>query len=185
MELTIRLATTDDIPALGALVEAAVRGIGPSIYGPQQIESGLRYIFGLDTRQLIADGTYYVAELGGELIGAGGWSRRPTLYRGDQARAEEPALLDPARDAARIRAFYVHPRWARRGIGRRLLQRCETAAHGAGFSRLELVATLPGAPLYSAGGFVTTRAVEVQMPDGVTLPCMHMAKALRPQPFTL
>jgi GNAT superfamily N-acetyltransferase len=184
MELTTRLATADDIPAVAGLVEAAVRGISPSAYGPQQIESGLRYIFGLDTQQLIADGTYYVAEAEGQLIGAGGWSRRATLYRGEQAGAGQEQLLDPARDAARIRAFYVHPRWARRGVGRRLLMRCEAAAHAAGFSRLELMATLPGAPLYTAGGFVATRPVEVKMPDGVTLPCIHMAKALLPPPLT-
>jgi GNAT superfamily N-acetyltransferase len=183
MEITIRPATADDIPALTALVDAAVRGLGASAYGPQQIESALKYVFGADTARLIADGTYFVATIDGQLAGAGGWSRRTTLHAGAQVEDVE-TFLDPARDAARIRAFYVHPRWARRGIGRRLLQCCEAAARAAGFTRLELLATLTGVPLYTASGFVATKPVDVTLPDGVTLPCVQMAKALQPQPAT-
>ncbi len=112
-------------------------------------------MFGVD-RQLIADSTYFVAEDGATLVGCGGWSKRKTLYGGDHGRdASEDALLDPATAPARIRAFFVHPRWARRGIGRKLLAACERAAAAAGFRSLELVATLAGVPLYAAGGYRT------------------------------
>lgn len=181
MEITLRLAATDNIPALAALVEAAVRGLGASAYGPQQIESALQYVFGADTAQLIADGTYFIATIDGQLAGAGGWSRRTSLHAGGPSRGAA-SFLDPARDAAKIRAFYVHPRWARRGVGRRLLQCCEAAARAAGFTRLELLATLTGVPLYTASGFVATSSVVLSLPDGVTFPCVQMAKALQPQP---
>ncbi|GAB4436313.1 MAG: GNAT family N-acetyltransferase [Chloroflexi bacterium OHK40] len=181
MEMSIRPATTDDIPALTALVDAAVRGLGASAYSLQQIESALQHVFGADTAQLIADGTYFVALIDGQLVGAGGWSRRASLHGSGQAVA---AFLDPARDAAKIRAFYVHPRWSRRGIGRRLLQCCEAAARAVGFMRLELLATLTGVPLYTASGFVATTSVVLTLPDGVTFPCVQMAKALQPQPST-
>jgi N-acetylglutamate synthase-like GNAT family acetyltransferase len=178
LNMHVRVATPRDIPALAALIEAAVRELGGHDYAEEQIESALRYVFGADTPQLIADGTYYVVEADGQIIGAGGWSQRKALYSGDQVKNGEDSLLDPARDPAKIRGFYVHPRWARRGIGRLLLQRCEQAARVAGFARLELLATLTGAPLYAAGGFTAVERVEVRMPDGVALPCIRMIKLL-------
>jgi GNAT superfamily N-acetyltransferase len=181
MKITIRTASVEDIPALADLTDAAVRELSAGFYGPQQIEIALRHVFGADTRQLIADGTYYIAEIDGQIVGAGGWSRRATHYSGEQATGAAAALLDPARDAARIRAFYVHPRWTRRGLGRRLLQQCEAAARAAGFTRLELVATLMGVPLYTAGGFVAIKPINVPLPDGVALPCIQMAKTLHAQ----
>ena len=177
MNIELRLATIDDIPALRELIPASVRALSEGYNSPEQIESALIYVFGVDT-QLILDGTYIVAEIEGQIVGAGGWSKRKTLYGGDQTKAEADPLLDPARDAARIRAFYVHPNWARRGIGRRLMQACEDAAREAGFRRMELGSTLPGEPLYRAMGFAVTERSFITFPDGESLPLALMEKAL-------
>lgn len=171
----LRRATPADVPALHALIDGSVRVLSAGHYSPQQVESSLRYLFGPDT-QLIADGTYYVVEAGGALAAAGGWSRRRTLYGGDQAKGAEDALLDPSVDAARIRAFFVHPAWARRGLARRLFAECLTSARAAGFRRLELVATLPGEPLYAALGFAAGDRFAVPLPDGVELPVVRMTR---------
>jgi len=178
----IRLATTHDIAQLAQLIQVSVRGLGIQQYSPQQIESALQYVFGVDT-QLINDATYFVAETSTPdasvvIAGAGGWSRRKTLYGGDQAKREPDQFLDPAIDAARIRAFYVHPDWSRRGIGRRLMQACEVAARQAGFTQLELMATLTGEALYFSNGFVAVDHVDIDMPDGVKLPVVKMVKPL-------
>ncbi len=176
--IRVRPARPDDIPALAELIPLSVRALSAGYYPPAQIESALAHVFGVDS-QLIADGTYFVAEAEGRLVGCGGWSRRQTLYGGDHTKHEESeALLDPATDAARIRAFFVHPDWARRGIGRRLLHACEEAARRAGFTRLELGATLPGEPLYAALGFVVTERLEAPLPDGLTFSVARMAKDL-------
>lgn len=185
--LHIRLATAQDIPQIAALIPLSVRGLGIQQYSPRQIESALQYVFGVDT-QLINDETYFVAvtldvatsDIAGSdlIVGAGGWSRRRTLYGGDQAKREPDQFLDPAIDAARIRAFYVRPDWSRRGIGRRLMQACEAAAHQAGFTQLELMATLTGEALYSSNGFVAMDHVDINMPDGVKLPVVKMVKPL-------
>jgi GNAT superfamily N-acetyltransferase len=177
MEIVLRLATAEDIPALRELIPASVRALSAGYYTPTQIESALTYIFGVDT-QLIADGTYFVAESTGQIVGAGGWSKRATLYGGDQSKAEADPLLDPAHDAARIRAFYVHPNWARRGIGSRIMRACEAAAREAGFTRMELGSTVPGEPLYVAMGYQVSERMDVAMPDGETLPITRMDKTL-------
>src|SRR5262245_33972637 len=149
--LTLRLATPADTPRLRDLIEQSVRALSVGYYTGPQIESTLRHIFGQDT-QLIADRTYYVIESeAGELVAAGGWGRRRTLY-GDQMKGAEGPLLDPASDPARVRAFFVHPSWVRRGLGRRLFDRCAADAAGAGFGALELMASLPGEPFYRALG---------------------------------
>jgi GNAT superfamily N-acetyltransferase len=177
-EFSLRLATPRDVPELAELIPRSVRALSEGIYSPQQIEAAIERIFGVDS-QLIEDGTYFVAEAGGRIVGAGGWSRRRTLYGGDRHKGGAPDdLLDPASDAARIRAFYVDPAWARRGIGRAILSLCERAALGAGFSRLELLATLPGVPLYSALGYAEIRPVAEPLGGGLTLPAIVMAKAL-------
>lgn len=178
VSLKLRPARLGDIPALTRLIEASVRGLGRQNYTSQQIESSLKYIFGVDTR-LIEDGTYYVVEIGGQIVGAGGWSRRKTLYGGDRAKdGAGDNLLDPGCDPAKIRAFYVHPDWARQGIGRQIMSACQDAARWAGFTRLELLATLTGAPLYAACGFKVVERVEVELPDGVILPTIRLAKHL-------
>jgi GNAT superfamily N-acetyltransferase len=132
-------------------------------------------VFGVDS-QLIADGTYFVVEAG-SIVACGGWSKRKTLFGSDRVPGREDDLLDPRLDAAKIRAFFVHPNWARRGIGTRLLEACETAATEAGFRRFELGATLTGEPLYAARGYVPQERVEVPLANGASLPIIRMSKA--------
>ena len=173
----LRPATSADIPALQSLIDASVRELSRGYYTDAQIESALRYVFGPDT-QLIADGTYYVIPAPDGFAASGGWSRRRTLFGGDQMKGGEDPLLDPEREPARIRAFYVHPAWARRGLGRRMLEHCAAAARTAGFHRLELMATLPGVPLYAVMGFMPLEEAHPVLPDGVELPMLRMGRTL-------
>jgi GNAT superfamily N-acetyltransferase len=174
--IDLRLATRDEVAALEALIDASVRGLSTGYYTPEQIDAALAEVFGVDTN-LIDDGTYIVACVGGEIAGCGGWSRRRTLFGGDQRTVErEDTLLDPERDAARIRAFFVHPRWARRGIGRAILDFCEAAAAAHGFRTFELMATLPGVPLYERCGYEAVESSEIVLPDGVRLGVVLMRK---------
>ncbi len=175
--LHLRLATRDDLPALRELIPLSVRELSRAQYSEQQIESGLRYVFGPDTT-LIDDGTYFVVDAASGLAAAGGWSQRDTLYGGDQAQRAADRLLDPAREPARIRAFYVHPGYARQGLGRRIVEACIEAARAAGFRRIELAATLPGIPLYRACGFVEHEPFVAPTPDGVGVPVVRMARDL-------
>ena len=174
----LRNATLADAPALERLIEASARGLSPS-YTPAQIDAALGTALGLD-RALIADGTYFVAVAGAEIVGCGGWSRRATLFGGDRQPGRSAALLDSARDAARIRAFFVRPDWARRGIGRALLHRCEEAARGEGFARAALVSTLSGHHLYRALGYVGDEPFEHRLTDDVTIAFIAMQKPLSP-----
>jgi len=174
-----RQARPADVPAIRALIDASVRGLSEPLYSPQQIDSALRYLFGPDS-QLIADGTYYVADVDGQVVASGGWSRRLTLHGGDQAKHGEDPLIDPSRDPARLRAFFVHPSWARRGMGRLLFHECSTAACAAGFRELELTATLPGEKLYSTLGFSVVERGAVTMPDGAVLETARMRRAIGP-----
>jgi GNAT superfamily N-acetyltransferase len=173
----LRVATHDDVPAIRALIADSVRGLSAGFYTPAQAESGLRHVFGVDTK-LIDDGTYYVVPAPDGIAAAGGWSARRTLFGGDQMKDASDPRLDPARDPARIRAFFVHPSWARRGFGRLLFERCRLDARAAGFSWFELMATLPGEPLYAALGFQVTERVPVSLPDGLTLPCAVMSRPI-------
>ena len=177
MSFTIRKATANDIPALHSLIELSVRGLQTDDYSPAQIEGALGHTLGLDT-QLIEDRTYFVAEEGGEIVGCGGWSNRKTLFGSDHGPNREDTFLDPATDAAKIRAIFVHPQWARRGLGTLILKHCEEAAQRAGFSKLEMGSTLTGVPLYSLKGYVARERVEVPLPNGETLPVVHMVKEL-------
>lgn len=173
---TIRLAVPADIPVLTGLIDASVRVLQAGDYTPAQIDGALRAVYGVDT-QLIADGTYFVVEDGGDTIaGCGGWSKRKTLYGGDAFSAREDSLLDPRCDAARIRAFFVHPDWARRGIGAMILEACESAAIAAGFKRLEMGATLTGVPFYRAKGYRAVEDLAVALPDGEALSIVRMEK---------
>jgi GNAT superfamily N-acetyltransferase len=173
----LRTATPEDLPALQRLIDASVRELSRGFYTAAQIDSALRYVFGPDTR-LIADGTYYVLPAADGLAAAGGWSRRLTLFGGDQMKGKEDPLLDPATEPARIRAFYVHPAHARKGLGRMLLEHCSRVARGAGFLRLELMSTMPGVPLYTAMGFSALEPTMLTLPDGVDLPMVRMGKSL-------
>jgi len=180
MDIRIRLAEFRDIPKLRELIEASVRGLQAGDYSAAQLENALQTVYGVDT-QLISDGTYFAAEETGSagapmLVGCGGWSKRTTLYGGDQWKGREDSLLDPAKDAAKIRAFFVHPAWARRGIGGMILEACEAAAEKAGFRRLEMGATLTGVPFYRAKGYVELEPEEVPLGDGLTLPIVRMGK---------
>ena len=180
MGWTLRLATRGDVDELRYIIDASVRQLSIGFYSEAQIEASLTDVFGVDT-QLIDDGTYFVAleENGLRIAGCGGWSRRETLFGGDQRKAGQPdPLLNSARDAARIRAFYVRPECARRGIGTQILQACEQAASAEGFSRLELVATLPGVPLYTAMGFERIAPADILMRGNLKLPALRMGKPI-------
>jgi GNAT superfamily N-acetyltransferase len=175
MPITTRLATFEDIPLLNKLIALSVRGLSTDYYTPSQIESAIKYVFGVDT-QLIVDGTYYIAYMDDKIVGCGGWSKRNTLYGGDQHKEIEDPLLDPKHDAARIRAFFVHPAYARRGVGRHIINVCETAAKNNDFSSFELGATLPGVPLYSAMGYDVVERIDAPLPDGEALGIVKMRK---------
>jgi len=180
--LPLRPATHADVPAIRALIAASVRGLSAGYYSPAQVEQALVHVFGVDT-QLVDDGTYYVVEEGALLAAAGGWSARRTLYGGDQMKGGEDPRLDPATDAARIRAFFVHPAMSRRGLARQLYERCEADAVRAGFRSFELMATLPGEPLYRALGFAAREPASAALPGGLTLPLLVMARPIgRPAP---
>jgi GNAT superfamily N-acetyltransferase len=179
MSCQLRTASDADIPALAALIPDAVRALSADCYTPAEIESGIRYAFGVDA-QLIADGTFFVAEADGQIAGCGGWSWRRKIYGGDAVAAETLAPLDPATDAARIRAFFVHPKYARRGIGSAILRACARAAAGAGFRRLELLGTLPGERLYRAHGFEVLAYTDHVLPDGVRIRWVRMGRPLMP-----
>lgn len=183
MSIAARVAVPADIPKLRDLIDASVRGLQPGFYTQEQIEGALASVYGVDT-QLIADGTYFIAEAlfddgtVEDVAGCGGWSKRKTLYGGDQFAGREDSLLDPARDAAKIRAFFVAPRWARRGVGTLILDACESAAIAAGFTRLEMGATLSGVAFYQARGYEKLEPLEVPLKGGVQLPIMRMAKSI-------
>lgn len=178
--MDVRVATMADVPALNAMIAESARGLSVGYYTPAQIEAMVTHVFGVDT-QLIADGTYYVLDApNGSPAAAGGWSARRALYGGDQMHAhdEQDARLDPATEPARIRAFFVHPAFARRGLARRIYSACADAAQTAGFRSLELLATLPGEPLYRALGFVEVERIDATLPNGVVVPVLRMSRAL-------
>jgi GNAT superfamily N-acetyltransferase len=176
-ELSLRRATPKDVPRLETLISESVRALSAGYYSAEQVESALRFVFGVDT-QLIADRTYYVMEGPAGFAACGGWSKRQTLYGGDLHKSEHDPLLDPRTSPARIRAFFVHPSWARRGLARRLYIACRNAAEAAGFTAFELGATLPGVPLYTRLGFEPLERIDVLMPDGVELPIVRMRRAI-------
>jgi len=177
---SIRIATPADIPALHRLIELSVRGLQAGDYTPRQIEGALGHTLGLDT-QLIDDRTYFVAEpvsQPGVFAGCGGWSFRKTLFGSDRGPRRATAVLDSHTDAAKIRAIFVHPAWARRGLGSLLLAHCEQAAQNAGFRRFEMGSTLTGVPLYSLKGYRELDRIEVPLPNGEVLPVIRMTKSL-------
>jgi GNAT superfamily N-acetyltransferase len=198
MAIRIRHAVSEDVPVLRALIDASVRGLQTRDYTATQIESALATVYGVDT-QLIVDRTYFVAEEASSvksasvvardsraqpateaplIVGCGGWSKRKTLYGGDQWAGREAALLDPQHDAAKIRAFFIHPSWVRRGIGSMILEACEKAALAASFTRFEMGATLTGVPLYRVRGYVALENLEVPLANGESLPIVRMEKRM-------
>jgi len=175
--LEVRPASLADIPTLTGMIASSARILSRGYYTGQETESAIRHVFGVDSA-LIADGTYFVATLGGRLAGCGGWSRRQTLYGGDQRPVGALDLLDPARDAARIRAFFVAPTAARRGVGRGLFNECVRAASASGFRALELMATLPGVPFYAALEFETIEQITDELPDGTPIRFVRMRREI-------
>ena len=177
MSITLRQATLDDVPALQSLIARSARGLSTADYRPAQVEGALRGAFGVDT-QLILDRTYFVAEADGKLVACGGWSKRRTLFGSDARSGRDAAELDPAVDAAKIRAFFVDPAYARRGLGSAILERCEAEARACGFRRYEMMATLPGARLYTRYGYSGTERVHYEVQPGVTIEFIPMKKEL-------
>jgi GNAT superfamily N-acetyltransferase len=175
----LRLANPGDIPVLRALIAESARILSAADYTSKQIEAALEGAWGVDT-QLIRDGTFLVVEAEEKIVGCGGWSFRRTLFGGDALDDREPARLDPASESARIRAFFVRPDWARRGIGRALLERCEAEASRHGFKSATLVATLPGERLYRALGYVSEGRLNQPLPHGQTIEFVPMRKPLLP-----
>jgi len=175
MTLTSRVAAHADLPQLLPMIDAAIEELQRGFLDPAQIAAS-HAVMGLDT-QLIDDGTYFVVEADGQLAGCGGWSRRATLYGGDHSGGRDPALLDPAREPAKVRAMYTRPGFTRRGVGRLILDRCEAAAAAEGFTTLELMGTLAGRPLYEAAGFTVVEHV-TETSGGVSVPLVRMRKHL-------
>ncbi len=190
--ISVRKAVPADVPALRRLIDASVRGLQAQDYSPTQIESALVTVFGVDS-QLIDDGTYFVAEANAPainpekrhgaqaertIVGCGGWSKRKTLYGSDHWTGREDELLDPRVDAAKIRAFFIHPEWARRGIGSLILKTCEDAAAASGFRRCEMGATLTGVKLFGAKGYEAIENISVPLKNGEGLPVVRMSKTL-------
>ena len=177
---SIRLATTEDIPALRALIDVSVRMLQRADYSEEQLEAALGTAYGVDT-QLIADKTYYAVEASAAvkdkvLVACGGWSMRKTLYGSDHGPYRDNAMLDPAKDAAKIRAFFVHPEWTRRGVATLILKTCEDVAYARGFRRFEMGATLTGVPMYAARGYSEIERIDVPLPNGLALPVVRMGK---------
>jgi GNAT superfamily N-acetyltransferase len=178
VSITLRRALRADIPLLIALIERSARGLSALDYTESQVAGALRGAFGVDT-QLVDDGTYFVAEEDGVLAGCGGWSFRATLFGSDARTDRDASMLDPHTHAAKIRAFFVDPAKARRGVGTLLLDRCETEARARGFSRVELMATLPGVRLYAARGYVGAQHVSYDLGNGEHIDFVPMSKELR------
>ena len=174
---TLRPATLADVPALERLIGVSARALCRDDYTAAQIEAAIGTAWGVD-RELIHDATYFVVDAEDVIVACGGWSRRRTLFGGDAQPGRQSEILDPERDAARIRAFFVHPDWARRGLGMALLERCEAEARASGFTAAELVATLPGQHLYRTFGYVGEERVEYPLADGLTIAFVPMRKSL-------
>jgi GNAT superfamily N-acetyltransferase len=175
--IPLRIARMDDAEGIDALIKASIRDIFPQFYSAEQSEASVRYIGSVD-RQLIEDGTYFVADAGGEVVACGGWSRRAKVYTGSGPGTNDDRLLDPATEAGHVRAMFVRADWTRRGLGRRILEVSEAAARAEGFSALSVLGTLPGVPLYEANGFTETQRTDFEMPNGVRIECAEMEKPI-------
>ena len=175
MRIEYRVAQMPDIPALEALIPLSARELQSSYYTREQIDGAIGTVFGVDT-QLIKDGTYFVAIADGRIVGCGGWSKRKTLYGGDKARKAEDPLRDPRTEPAMIRAFFVHPNFARRGIGREFIRLSEAAALAAGFGRIDIVATLAGEPLYASCGYAVVERFYITLANGALMPAVRMKR---------
>ena len=178
MTFIIRTATLHDVPPIERVMRASMAALGSKYYDAKQIASAVRYIANADS-EIITDGTYFVVEDDGEIVACGGWSKRKRLFTGTAGQAEAGGWLDPASDPARIRAMFVDPGHARRGIGRMIVERAEKEARAAGFTMCELMATLPGVPLYAACGYESLETTEIVLPDGVRMECLRMSRCVK------
>lgn len=174
--MSLRVARLDDLPALQELIVASVRGLQTTDYSQTQVEGAIGTVYGTD-RTMIGDGTFFVVEDGQTIVGCGGWSRRRTAFGSDDSPVKDDSLLDPTEDPAKIRGFFVHPDWARQGIGTRILLACEHAARDAGFTRFELVSTLTGVPLYRCHGYVEVERITLTLPNNELYEAVRMKKA--------
>jgi GNAT superfamily N-acetyltransferase len=177
MGFEVRKAKLEDREAITQLIAESARGLSREHYDDEQIEGAIACVFGVDS-SLIEDNTYFVVDQDGTLIGCGGWSRRKTLYGGDQFSTRDTGMLDSATDPAKIRAFFVHPQHARKGVARAILSQCEQEAKAHGFAALELMATLPGIKFYEANGYSPTGDFDLELADGVKLEFVLMRKEL-------
>lgn len=173
----LRLATPADVPVLNELIPASARALSAGYYTAAESEAAIRYVFGVN-HQLIADGTYFLIEEDGVAVACGGWSFRHTLYGGDQRPVGAGDQEEPGRPSAKIRAFFVAPGHARKGLGAMLMDACVAAAKAAGFERLELMSTLPGVPFYRKLGFRDVEPVEDRLPDGTLLGFVRMEREI-------
>jgi GNAT superfamily N-acetyltransferase len=176
-EPILRLATLDELEMIDRLMKASTHDLFPNFYDAAQTEASIQYIAAVD-RQLVEDGTYFVLEAEDELVACGGWSRRDRLYTDSGDNETDAVLLDPATRPARVRAMFVRSEWTRRGLGMRILEACEMAAKAEGFKRLDLMATLPGLPLYEHYGFTVTERTEIHMPNGLSIGAAAMEKPI-------
>ena len=178
MQFQIRVAVDADIPAIREVIQASVRELQADDYTSAQIEGALATVFTVDSR-LIADGTYLLALDEDRVAGCGGWSYRKTLYGGDQQlETIESSVLDPATEAAKIRAIFVHPNYTRMGLGSLILKAAEDAAVAAGFRRLEMGSTLTGVPLYRLRGYRETVRIAVPVGAGEEIEIVRMSKEI-------
>ena len=180
MDYTLRPTRPEETATLEDLIRLSARGLSRDDYTDIEIETCVAHVFGVDS-ELVADGTYYVVDVAGQPVACGGWSKRKTLFGGDNYQGRESGYLDPLAEAAKIRAFFVHPDFARRGLGTAILRHCESEARKAGFTRMEMMATLPGVKLYRALGYEGEAIQTFDMPNGVRLRFMSMARDLGPQ----
>ena len=171
----LRVATPADADEIDALMKASIREIFPTVYDAQQTASAEIHVSSVD-RTMLADGTYFVIVDGGEIVACGGWSRRAKFYTGSGSHEDDARLLDPATESARVRAMFTRADHTRRGLGTRILEACEAAARAEGFSRLALMATMAGLPLYERFGFVESARTRITMPDGHQLECIEMER---------
>lgn len=174
--INIRIATMDDIEILNQLITVSARELSRNIYSDEEVEGAITYVFGVDT-ELVNDKTYFIIEKNGEIAGCGGWSRRKTLFGGNQFSGREDAIyLDPSKDAAKIRAFFIHPKFSRQGLGGILLKHCEEEAYLSGFSELEMMATLPGVEFYTRFSYRALSDEVVILPNQIPLRFVRMIK---------
>lgn len=176
--MKIRAATLEDLPEIERVMRLSMAALGSQFYDAKQTESAVRFIAVADP-QIISDGTYFVVEDDGRIVACGGWSNRKKLFTGTAGQASIDGWLDPQSEPARIRAMFVDPAYSRRGIGRMIVDRAEEEARRAGFTRCELMATLPGVPLYAACGYEPLETAEIELPDGVRLECLRMSRCVK------